>query len=435
MSLSAVVVDLEPDPIAIAARFEGRTGLALLHAASPHAGPRASFVAMDPMDACSDWLPQLPSKKYAPADTRAAVPQWVGVIPYEAARSLERRTWTRTPDDRPAPHLVEPRWWRYGAVIEVDPGLGLVRVVGDDASRVRELARELARGTSRRRPRGPVRLRPLPDDDPRAHVQRVRRAQELIRAGDLYQVNLARRQRFAVAANPLDLYVAVAGHSPSPFGACLDLGEIIVCASSPELFLQLDALGHVRTAPIKGTRPRGADAEDDLRLRRELEESSKEQAELTMILDVERNDLGRVAVPGSVRLAREPAVETHRTVHHRAAVVAALLRPERSALELLRAMFPSGSVTGAPKIRAMEVIAELEPARRGLYTGAFGSIAADGSLRLAMAIRVFTVRAGEGHYFAGGGIVADSDPEAELAETRWKGTQIERLAAESGNLA
>jgi anthranilate/para-aminobenzoate synthase component I len=298
---------------------------------------------------------------------------------------------------------------------------------------VRELACEVARSAPRRRARGPVRLRALPDDDPRAHVARIRRAQELIRAGDLYQVNLARRQRFEVAGAPLDLYLAMAEHSPSPFGACLDLGDMTVCASSPELFLELDARGRVRTVPIKGTRPRGADADDDRRLYRELGESSKEQAELTMILDVERNDLGRVAVPGTVRLAREPAVETHRTVHHRSAAVSALLRPELSPLDLLLAMFPSGSVTGAPKIRAMEVIAELEPARRGLYTGAFGSIAADGSLRLAMAIRVLTIRAGEGHYFAGGGIVADSDPEAELAETRWKGTQIERLVEHSGN--
>src|SRR5262249_51359105 len=157
---------------------------------------------------------------------------------------------------------------------------------------------------------------------------------ELIRAGDLYQVNLARRLRFETSSAPLDLYAAMAGASPTPFGACLDLGESVVCASSPELFLSLDARGVVRTAPIKGTRPRGRDAEEDRRLARELDESRKEQAELTMILDVERNDLGRVAVPGSVRLLREPAVSTHRSIHHRAAVVGALLRPDRTPLDL-----------------------------------------------------------------------------------------------------
>ena len=146
-----------------------------------------------------------------------------------------------------------------------------------------------------------------------------------------------------------------------------------------------------------------------------------------MILDVERNDLGRVSVPGSVRLIEPPRVETHPTIHHRAAVLGGLLRRGTTPLAALRALFPSGSVTGAPKVRAMEVIASLEPSRRGLYTGAFGYVACDGSVNLAMAIRVLTMQKGEAHYFAGGGIVADSDPEAELDETRWKGKQIERL--------
>jgi para-aminobenzoate synthetase component 1 len=151
-------------------------------------------------------------------------------------------------------------------------------------------------------------------------------------------------------------------------------------------------------------------------------------------LDVERNDLGKVARPGSVKLLGPPRVETHRTIHHRSARLGADLDPRYTDLDLLRAMFPSGSVTGAPKIRAMEVIAKLEPVRRGLYTGAFGAVAFDGTLTLAMAIRVLTIRRKEAHYFAGGGIVADSDPEAELAETRWKGVQLDALAS-PGNLA
>src|SRR5262249_49918743 len=158
---------------------------------------------------------------------------------------------------------------------------------------------------------------------------------------------------------------ALAERAPAPFGACLTFGDVAVCASSPELFLATRAGGQVRTAPIKGTRPRGAYAVEDARLARELDENPKERAELTMILDVERNDLGRVARPGSVRVFGPPVVETHRTVHHRVAVVGARLDPRRSQLDVLRAMFPSGSVTGAPKVRAMEVIAQLEPVRRG----------------------------------------------------------------------
>jgi anthranilate/para-aminobenzoate synthase component I len=241
-------------------------------------------------------------------------------------------------------------------------------------------------------------------------------------------VNLARRQRFATRGRGLDVYLAMAAGSPAPFGACLDLDGTFVCATSPELFLAIDrASGRVVTAPIKGTRPRGRDVDADTALARALDQSSKERAELTMILDVERNDLGRVCAPGSVRLLAAPRVETHRSIHHRAAVLGGVLRSDVTPADALRAMFPSGSVTGAPKVRAMEIIARLEPFRRGLYTGAFGYVAHDGSVKLAMAIRVLTARDGEAHYFAGGGIVADSDPEAELDETRWKATQIERL--------
>jgi anthranilate/para-aminobenzoate synthase component I len=360
-------------------------------------------------------------------DSRARVPRWIGAIPYDSARSLERPAWTRNPDDRPPSHVTTPAWRRYGAVVEVDAVRGLVRVVGDDAKRVDALAREMSGPTNERRA-PPARLRALDTGDPPvAHVDRVRRAKELIAAGDLYQVNLARRLRFEVHGSPFDVYAALARGAPAPFGACLDLGGVSVCACSPELFLATAARGQVWTAPIKGTRPRGADAAEDARLARELDESPKENAELTMILDVERNDLGRVASSGSVRLLRAPVVETHRTVHHRLAVVGARLDARHTQLDLLRSMFPSGSVTGAPKVRAMEVIAQLEPVRRGLYTGAFGSVGFDGSLRLAMAIRVLTIRGHEAHYFAGGGIVADSDPEAELEETRWKGAQLEHL--------
>jgi anthranilate/para-aminobenzoate synthase component I len=155
-----------------------------------------------------------------------------------------------------------------------------------------------------------------------------------------------------------------------------------------------------------------------------LDADPKERAELAMVIDVERNDLGRIAVPGSVELIGRPRVITRGTVHHREATLRARLRPGLGRADLVRAMLPSGSVTGAPKVRAMEVIAALEAERRGLYTGALGAVFGDGTLRLSMAIRTLTVRDGEGHYFAGGGIVADSDPVRELEETRWKALQL-----------
>jgi anthranilate/para-aminobenzoate synthase component I len=428
MTLHAIVVDAPCDPVVIAQRLAGRPGFAFLHGGAEGEYGR-SFVTADPVEACDAMLPDEPGERGAWSDNRGDVPRWIGVVPYESRRDIERTGWTRSPDRRAAPHVVTPVWHRYGAVVDVDPARGGLRVVGDDARKVAELA-SAVRGSERRRARASVRLDPVPSDDPpEAHLERIRRAKDLIFAGDLYQVNLARRERYRMAGGALDLYLAVAEQAPAAFGACLDLGATIVCSSSPELFLDFrPATRRVRTSPIKGTRPRGRDAESDARLRDELDESSKERAELTMILDVERNDLGRICAPGSIRLEVAPRVQTHRTIHHRAATLGGFVRYGIGSREVLEAMFPSGSVTGAPKVRAMEVIAELEAARRGLYTGAFGYVAIDGSMRLAMAIRVMTVQGGEAHYYAGGGIVADSDPQAELAETRWKATQIERLA-------
>jgi anthranilate/para-aminobenzoate synthase component I len=190
--------------------------------------------------------------------------------------------------------------------------------------------------------------------------------------------------------------------------------------------LDRPGFGTLYTAPIKGTRPRGADAARDSALARELDADAKERAELAMIVDVERNDLGRVSAPGSVRVLAGPRVQTHRTVHHRAALIGGRARRDVTREAVIAAMVPSGSVTGAPKIRAMEVIANLESERRGLYTGAIGFLAHDGSATLAMAIRTAVLRGDAGDYWTGGGIVADSDPAREVEETRWKSAQLAR---------
>jgi anthranilate/para-aminobenzoate synthase component I len=264
------------------------------------------------------------------------------------------------------------------------------------------------------------------------HAERVAAARELIARGDLYQVNLARRIRLAMKkGDALALYRRMASRAPTAFGAYLELeGGVAVASTSPELLLLAEAaqegraFGRLYTAPIKGTRPRGADAPSDRALALELDADPKERAELTMIVDVERNDLGRVAEAGSVRVIDGPRVVTHRTVHHRVALLAARARAGVTREDVLAAMLPSGSVTGAPKARAMEVIASLEPARRGLYTGAIGFVRHDGGVALSMAIRTAVLRGGEGEYWTGGGIVADSDPAREVEETRWKAVQL-----------
>jgi anthranilate/para-aminobenzoate synthase component I len=263
-----------------------------------------------------------------------------------------------------------------------------------------------------------------PAEEPELHRERVRQALELIRAGEIYQVNLARRFSFKLVGSPLGLWEALGRRAPAPYAAYVDAGDSVALGVSPEHLLSLGSDGELRTSPIKGTRPRHRDVGADAALARELELDPKERAELAMVIDVERNDLGRVAVTGSVRLLGPPRVETFAAIHHRVARLSARLRPGLGRADLLSAMLPSGSVTGAPKVRAMEVIALLEAHRRGLYTGGIGLVGHDGSLELGMAIRTVTVQGDEAHYFAGGGIVADSDPEREVEETHWKAAQL-----------
>ncbi|HEX7604560.1 MAG TPA: chorismate-binding protein, partial [Polyangiaceae bacterium] len=219
--------------------------------------------------------------------------------------------------------------------------------------------------------------------------------------------------------------------APAPYGFFLATDDGFVAAASPELALELCG-DRLRTAPIKGTCPRGADAEADAGLARELEASAKERAELTMAIDLHRNDLGRVARPGSVRVLGVPVLRAGSTVWSRIAEVVALREVGVSLSTVVLAVLPCGSVTGAPKVRAMEIIAELEPHRRGLYTGAFGYVGRDGGVCLAMAIRTALLRGGTAEYFAGGGIVAESDPEREVEETKWKAVQLRAVGRKVG---
>nr|MDQ2647328.1 anthranilate synthase component I family protein [Myxococcota bacterium] len=261
------------------------------------------------------------------------------------------------------------------------------------------------------------------------HALRIERALAEIARGNVYEVNLARRLELSVEGAPWDLLSTLAGGGVPPHAFALRWDGLDVCAISPELCLRLEASGRLVTSPIKGTRPRHPEPAEDARLARDLDADPKERAELTMILDVERNDLGRVSRVGSVRVAEPPHVVSWPSVHHRLATLEAELTEGVSRAALLTAFLPSGSVTGAPKRRAMQLIRELEPHRRGLYTGVFGSIGHDGGLELGMAIRTLVSRGGVGHYFTGGGIVADSVPEREVEETLWKAEGVLRVAA------
>jgi anthranilate/para-aminobenzoate synthase component I len=244
----------------------------------------------------------------------------------------------------------------------------------------------------------------------RSYMSAVRRAIDYIQSGDVFQVNLSQRMSLGLKAQPKEIWERALSQSPEQFAALLDYGDFALISLSPELFLQVNDR-EVVTRPIKGTRPLGPDMETDLRL------SEKDAAELNMIVDLERNDLGRVCEIGSVKVIQPRTIETHRTVYHGVATIAGTLRQETRFTNLLRAMFPGGSITGAPKIRAMQIIEELEPVRRGPYCGAIGYLAANGSMQFNVAIRTMILKDGLVHVPVGGGIVADSDPADEYEET------------------
>lgn len=268
------------------------------------------------------------------------------------------------------------------------------------------------------------RLRPvtsrLRDTMPRpAYEAAVRQILAWIAAGDCYQVNLSHRLSCPAPASAWALYERLRRPQPAPYAAFLDCGDHQVLSASPERFLRVRGR-EVETRPIKGTRPRGGTPEEDAALAAELVASEKDRAELLMIVDLERNDLGRVCDYGTVRVPALWELETYPNVHHLVATVRGRLREGVDPLECLRAAFPGGSITGAPKIRAMEIIEELEPVRRGVYTGAIGWVDGRGHAEWSIAIRTMVVRRGMAHLYAGGGIVADSDPAAEFAETMAK---------------
>lgn len=251
------------------------------------------------------------------------------------------------------------------------------------------------------------------------YCRTVEKAKEYILAGDIYQVNLSQRFTAPLTKSPFDFYLTLRRVSPAPFSAFLDFDGLAVASSSPERFLKI-AGDLVETRPIKGTRPRGRAPGQDEALKAELLSSPKDRAELIMIVDLERNDLGRVCRFGTVRVPELYALESFATVHHLVSTVTGRLRPGTGPIDCLIACFPGGSITGAPKIRAMEIIEELEPVRRGVYTGAIGYLDFSGAVDLNIAIRTGVIRNGQVYYHAGGGIVADSEPLAEYRETLHK---------------
>lgn len=244
----------------------------------------------------------------------------------------------------------------------------------------------------------------------------VRTAKEYIAAGDIFQVVMAQRFSAPTDATALAIYRALRLVNPSPYMYLLDFGDYQLVGSSPELLVLVDG-NQVFTHPIAGSRPRGAGPDEDARLEAELLASEKERAEHVMLVDLGRNDLGRVSVPGTVRVDNLMSIERYSHIMHIVSNVSGRLRPDLRPVDALRACFPAGTLSGAPKIRAMQIISELEPEARGAYGGAIGFFGYNGNLETAITIRTAVLKDGMAHVQAGGGIVADSDPAAEYEES------------------
>lgn len=254
-------------------------------------------------------------------------------------------------------------------------------------------------------------------------LKAVKRAKQYIKEGDIYEVNLSKRFTRKCSIDPIDLYKRLKKQNPSPFACFLPLGNTALISTSPEEFLYKEN-EFVRTRPIKGTKRRGKNQQEDL-IKSELLSSIKDDAELAMIVDLERNDFGKVCQVGSVRVTDPKSLETYPTLFHTAATIEGKLQKNMDLVDLIKATFPGGSVTGAPKKRAMEIISELEPTHRGPYTGAIGYIGLDGTSHLSMAIRIVLYDGGNYHYQTGGAIVYDSIPECEYDEILVKARALE----------
>jgi len=381
---------------------------------APHA--RYHFLGCDPIERFEpadgmDPFEATRSRLTTPAADAPELPavHRLATFAYDVGRFVER---IPDPGDRtPEPEALV---LTYAACIAYDLETGRAWITAQDRAAADRLERTLGQAPAVV-PSGPLTTGPPATEVTAAgYAESVRKVRDYIAAGDVYQVNLS--HRFSAQLRPgIDaaaLYQRLRARHSACYGAFVDLGDTAIVSNSPEGFLSITE-DRIATWPLKGTRPRWADPQ-------ELLNDPKERAEHVMIVDLERNDLGRIAVPGTVRVPALLDVVTHPTVHHLESRIEATPRPDADLIDILRATFPGGSITGAPKIRAMEIIAELERERRGIYCGALGVVDHRGRSRWSIPIRTAVVAGDQVTFRVGGGIVADSCPEREYEETLTK---------------
>ncbi len=390
----------------------------------PFQGGAAGVLSYE-LGRCFEKLPEVPHDEQEIPHLAVGLYDWV-----LAWDHVEGRCWLISqgfPETKP-----ERRKWRAKA--RADLVLILISIQGSHGERGESLLDVRPRSGERGYGRltapcepapGPVGL--LSNFSRENYLAAVARVIEYIRAGDIFQANLAQRLMYPSSEPPLDLYRRLRQRNPAPFAGCFFRDDWAILSASPERFIQLDGNGIAETRPIKGTRRRQNHPEVDLFTADELRESEKDNAENLMIVDLLRNDLSRVCRPGSIRVPQLCEVENYETVQHLVSVVQGELRAGHDAWDLLRATFPGGSITGAPKVRAMEIIAELEQVARGPYCGSLFYVGFDGRCDSSILIRTFVVRRGWVQCTVGGGVTVQSNPESEYNETLDKAAGMLRV--------
>ena len=428
LAIHAAAPESLPFLLESAARAPATGRYSLLLASEPNTAPlladgKRPF--LECLDACFSREQVLPA-----AGTPVFIGGWFVYLGYELAGEIEPRL--RLPPCRLDQPVAMAQ--RCDAAIIVDHDAARARVVAESGARLQAIVALAADTTTGIETPAPGRIR-LQADAAEDYRQGVCRIRDYIRAGDVFQVNLSRGWRGTIesgSARPEALYAALRRTNPAPFAGLARIGGGALLSSSPERLLRIDG-DRVETRPIAGTRPRGRDAAADRHLVAELSGNVKERAEHVMLIDLERNDLGRVCRPGSVAVDQLMVTESYAYVHHIVSNVCGRLRPGVGPGQALAAVFPGGTITGCPKVRCMEIVAELEGAGRGFYTGSMGYLSRDGRMDTNILIRSLWLQGNEIAMRTGAGIVADSDPQSELEETESKARGLllamgERLA-------
>lgn len=397
------------------------------------AAPQEELIYRSPADGSEFWrrLQSLPLRPAAAPSPFPFTGGWFAFLSYELLHTLEPVVPGWPQQDFPLACLL-----RIPAAIllQRDSGQAWLLAEAEFADQWQALRQRVAEGGPQ--PRGPA-VVPLQvqEEDPQSYLDGVEHVRRYIREGDVFQVNLSREwtAELPPGAAPAMLYQQLRRANPGPFNALVHLGGQQIISSSPERLVTVRG-GQVSTRPIAGTHPRASDPVADAEIRRRLLASSKERAEHIMLIDLERNDLGRICRPGSVRVEELMTVASYAFVHHIESVVSGDLQPGVHPAAVLAALFPGGTITGCPKVRTMQIIRELESGPRGAYTGSVGYINHDGSMDFNILIRSFMQSGQQLRFRAGAGIVADSDAQRELDETRAKARGLLR-SLEAGHVA